>query len=218
MSDDPARLRVNEIFCSIQGESTFAGRPCVFVRTSGCPLRCRWCDTRYAFDEGTPMELEQVLQQVQARGVPLVALTGGEPLIQPAALPLMGALCDAGAEVLLETSGALDIGVVDPRVHVVLDVKCPGSGMQEHNRWDNLALIRRKDEVKFVVAHRGDYDFARDVIAAHRLAGRCELLLAPAFGLLEPRQLARWMLADRLLARLQLQLHKQIWPPDARGV
>jgi 7-carboxy-7-deazaguanine synthase len=212
------RLRVNEIFHSIQGESTFAGRPCVFVRLTGCQMRCVWCDTAYAFHEGEQRTLEEILGRVAAFGCPLVEVTGGEPLLQPAVHPLMTALCDAGYEVLLETGGGLDIAGVDRRVRRIVDVKCPGSGEAQHNRWENLDDLRATDEVKFVVAHRRDYEWAKEVIAERRLSGRCPIHLSPVWDALPPADLAAWILADRLPVRLTLQQHKILWGAEARGV
>lgn len=211
------RLRINEIFYSIQGESTLAGRPCVFVRLTGCQMRCRWCDTEYAFYEGGWRSLEDVLATVAGYGCPLVEVTGGEPLLQPGCRPLLTALADAGYEVMLETGGGLDIEGVDPRVRRIVDVKCPGSGEAENNRWENLALLTDRDEVKFVVADRRDYEFTRDVITRHQLAERCPLLVSPVHGELAAAELAAWILEDHLPVRLQLQLHKALWG-DQRGV
>lgn len=212
------RLRIHEIFHSIQGESSFAGQPCVFVRLTGCQMRCVWCDTEYAFHGGAWMSLADILDRVAAFGCPLAEVTGGEPLLQPAVHPLMTALCDRGFQVLLETGGGLDISTVDARVRRIVDVKCPGSGEAPNNRWENLALLRETDEVKFVIANRADYDWALARIAEHGLAGRCPIHLSPVWGALEPAELATWMLADRVPARLGLQLHKVLWGPDARGV
>jgi 7-carboxy-7-deazaguanine synthase len=211
-------LRVTEIFHSIQGESSYAGQPCVFVRLTGCPLRCTWCDTDYAFYGGRECSIDEVLAKVQSYGCRLVEVTGGEPLAQPESLPLMTRLCDAGYTVLLETSGAVDIAPVDPRVHVILDVKCPGSGMADRMHWPNLSQLAAKDEAKFVLADRADYDWAREVLAEHDVAGRCTVLFSPVFGSLDVRQLAEWILADKLPVRFQIQLHKHIWAPDMRGV
>lgn len=214
-----SRLKVHEIYLSIQGESSFAGLPCVFVRTTGCPLRCRWCDTTHAFTEGEETTVEAVLETVAAYGdVPLVEITGGEPLIQKSVLPLMTALCDAGRTVLLETSGAFEIGEVDPRVHVIMDLKCPDSGEVAKNLWSNVEHLRRKDEVKLVLASRRDYEFARDAIREHDLARRCTVLLSTVFGQLDGARVVEWMLADRLPVRFQLQLHKILWDADRRGV
>lgn len=211
------RLRINEIFYSIQGESTLAGRPCVFVRLTGCQMRCLWCDTEYAFYEGGWRSLEEVLATVAGYGCPLVEVTGGEPLLQPGCRPLLAALADAGYEVMLETGGGLDIAGIDPRVRRIVDIKCPGSGEAENNRWENLALLTDRDEVKFVVADRRDYEFTRDVITRHQLAERCPLLVSPVHGELAAAELAAWILEDHLPVRLQLQLHKALWG-DRRGV
>jgi 7-carboxy-7-deazaguanine synthase len=211
-------LVVNEIFHSIQGESRHAGRPCVFVRLTGCNLRCVWCDTAYAFEEGETKTVGAVAEAVASFGTRYVLLTGGEPLAQAGVHDLAAELLDRGHEVAIETGGSLDIGPLDRRVMVVLDVKCPGSGMSARNRWENLALLKRSDEVKFVVNDRADYDWAREVIARERLEERCGLLLSPVHGVLSPRALSEWMLADATPARLQLQLHKYIWPADMRGV
>ncbi len=211
-------MRVTEIFHSIQGESSYAGQPCVFVRLTGCPLRCAWCDTAYAFHGGTEMTQDQVLAAVRAYGCPLVEVTGGEPLHQPEAVPLIAALCDEGYEVLVETSGAITIEPVDRRAHVILDLKCPGSGMTDRTDWGNVDRLGAKDEVKFVIKDRADYDWAVSVLRQHRLDARCTVLFGPVFGELDPRQLAEWILADRLPVRFQLQLHKYVWAPDMRGV
>jgi 7-carboxy-7-deazaguanine synthase len=211
-------MRITEIFHSIQGESSYAGQPCVFVRLTGCPLRCTWCDTDYAFYGGHECSIVEVLAKVQTYGCCLVEVTGGEPLVQPESLPLMTRLCDAGYTVLLETSGAVDIAPVDPRAHVILDVKCPGSGMTGRMHWPNLSQLAAKDEAKFVMADRADYDWAREILTQYDLASRCPVLFSPVFGSLDVRQLAEWTLADRLPVRFQLQMHKYIWAPDMRGV
>lgn len=215
------RLKIHEIFHSIQGESTHAGRPCVFVRLTGCQMRCVWCDTEYAFYAGDWMEVEAIVARVRELGGPLVEVTGGEPLLQPSVQPLMTALCDAGFEVLLETGGGLDIGGVDPRVGRIVDVKCPASGEATSNRWQNLALLRPGDELKFVLADEPDYLWAKGVLAEHRLAERgLPIHFAPVVGArgLDPAALAGWILRDRLPVRLNLQLHKIVWGSDARGV
>ena len=212
------RVKVNEIFYSLQGESTFAGRPCVLVRLTGCQMRCVWCDSEYAFHEGAWRSLDEVLAEVEGYGCPLVELTGGEPLLQPGARPLLRRLCDAGYEVLLETGGGLSIADVDPRVRRIVDVKCPGSGEAEHNRWANLDLLTERDELKFVIAGRADYEWARAVIRARALGGRRAIHLSPVWGAVEPADLAAWILADRLPARLQLQVHKLLWGAKTRGV
>lgn len=254
-------LVVNEIFLSLQGESTFAGLPCIFVRLTACNLRCSYCDTAYAFTEGHQMAVAEVLAEVQRlaapfgprlgeRGapnaecgmphgacrLPLIELTGGEPLLQPAARPLMTSLCDAGYTVLLETSGALDIAAVDRRVRRIMDLKCPSSGEVARNRWENLSALRGTDEIKFVLGTREDYEWAKRQIAEHRLAAVCPVLFSWATPLaagqqdktlkavppgqtpITRRQLAEMILADALPVRFQVQTHKVIWPPDQRGV
>lgn len=210
-------LRVTEIFHSIQGESTHAGRPCAFVRLTGCNLRCRWCDSEYTFTGGEKMSLDDVVAKVKSYGCDLVEITGGEPLAQQEAFDLIRCLCDEGFEVLIETSGSIDITPVDRRAKIILDIKCPGSGEVEKNRWSNLDDLRPHDEIKFVIAGREDYDWARNVIDEKRLAGRT-ILFSPVWGELDLRSLAEWMLADRVPARLQTQLHKHIWGADVRGV
>jgi 7-carboxy-7-deazaguanine synthase len=212
-------LTVHEIFHSIQGESTHAGRPCVFVRLTACDLRCSWCDTPYAFTGGEKMSVEDVVARVGALGCPLVEITGGEPLLQPDVYPLMDRLLEAGHDVMLETGGHLSIAQVPAGVTRIIDVKCPASGEAHRNHWPNLDALLPTDEVKFVIQDRADYDFARDVIEKHALAGRCAaILFSPVHGVLDPKDLAAWILADRLPARLQLQAHKYIWGADARGV
>ena len=212
------RLRVNEIFYSLQGESTRAGLPCVLVRLTGCQMRCSWCDTEYAFYEGAWRSVDEVVAEVAAFGCPLVEVTGGEPLLQPDTPALLARLCDAGHEVLLETGGGLDISAVDPRVRRIVDVKCPGSGEADHNHWPNLDLLRPTDELKFVLAGEEDYRWARRLVAERGLAARCPVHFAPVHGRLEARRLAEWVLADRLPVRVSLQLHKLLWGPEARGV
>jgi len=211
-------MRISEIFHSIQGESSYVGQPCVFVRLTGCPLRCTWCDTDYAFYGGHECSIDEALAKVHSYGCCLVEVTGGEPLTQAESFPFMIRLCDASYTVLLETSGTVDIAPVDPRVHVILDVKCPGSGMTDRMHWPNLSKLKAKDEVKFVLADRADYDWAREILARYDLATRCSVLFSPVFGSLDVRQLAEWILADRLPVRFQLQIHKYIWAPDMRGV
>jgi 7-carboxy-7-deazaguanine synthase len=211
-------LRVTEIFHSVQGESSYAGLPCVFIRLTGCPLRCIWCDTAYAFYEGRDMVMNEIVAQVRAFDCPLVEVTGGEPLSQPGSFELLTRLCNEGWEVLLETSGAIDTSGVDSRVHVILDVKCPGSGMMDRMHWPNLARLSLHDEVKFVIKDRGDYEWARDLIRREDIPARSTVLFSPVFGEANPRQLAEWVLADRLQVRFQLQMHKYIWAPDMRGV
>lgn len=187
------------------------GLPTVFVRLTGCPLRCRWCDTAYSFQGGETLELSSLLARVAAFATPTVCVTGGEPLAQKNCLPLLTALCDAGYSVSLETSGALDISEVDPRVARIVDIKAPGSGESQRNLWENLAHLTPHDEIKFVLADRADYDWARDTIAEHALQQRCAVLLSPVQGELAPEQLANWILADRLPVRMQVQLHKLLW-------
>jgi 7-carboxy-7-deazaguanine synthase len=212
-------LTINEIFHSIQGESTFAGRACVFVRLTACDLRCSWCDTAYAFHEGTKRSVEDVVAEVERFNCPLVEITGGEPLLQEDVYPLMQRFLDLGRTVMLETGGHRPIGRVPAPVIKIVDVKCPGSGESEKNYWDNLDRLAPHDEVKFVIKDRADYDYARDVVAKYDLAARCAaVLFAPVTGDLHPKILSEWMLADNVPARLQVQLHKIIWPPNTRGV
>ena len=217
--DQNLRLKINEIYLSVQGESTWAGLPCVFVRLTGCDLRCTYCDTEYAFYEGIRKTLGDILTEVLAFDCRLVEITGGEPLLQKNVLPLMMALCDAGRTVLIETSGAHDISKIDPRVHRIMDLKTPSSGEVRKNLYSNLACLSQRDEVKFVIGSREDYEWTRGQINDHRLSERVKaVLLSPVFGSLEPREIVDWMLADRLPARFQLQLHKFIWEPRTRGV
>jgi 7-carboxy-7-deazaguanine synthase len=207
-----AELRITEIFLSLQGETTFTGLPTVFVRLTGCPLRCGYCDTVYAFKGGTPMPVAEVVEQVQGYGVSHVTVTGGEPLAQPDVHPLLGALCDRGFTVSLETSGALDVAGVDPRVVKILDLKTPGSGESARNRWANLEHCGKRDQVKFVICDRTDYQWARVKCDEHGLAERFgEVLFSPCAGSLPARELADWIVADRLPVRLQIQLHKYLW-------
>jgi len=210
------RLRLTEIFASVQGESTRVGLPTVFVRLTGCPLRCVWCDTAYAFSGGQFYPIDDIVRQVAAFGLRHVCVTGGEPLAQQGCPTLLTALCDAGFEVSLETSGALDISAVDPRVARIMDLKAPGSGEAAKNRWANIDQLRRGDEIKIVLADEADYAWACEQIATHRLTERCEVLFSPVAGQLDPAQLAEWIVRDRLPVRFQLQLHKVLWA-DARG-
>jgi 7-carboxy-7-deazaguanine synthase len=214
----PGQLLIHELYRSVQGESTLAGLPCVFVRLAVCDARCVWCDTPHAFTQGRWRPVEEVLAVALAFDCPLVEVTGGEPLLQPDVLPLMTGLADAGRTVLLETSGAHDIGPVDRRVHVIIDLKCPDSGECDNNHWPNLDRLKPTDQIKFVLASRRDFDWAVEVIREHRLDRRFTLLLSPAFGLLAPVDLASWLLASGLHVRMQLQMHKHIWDPKARGV
>lgn len=212
-------LVVHEIYRSIQGESTFAGFPCAFVRTTGCNLRCTWCDTTQAFHGGTRMRRPDVLARALSFCTPLVEVTGGEPLLQPGVFPLLAELCDAGRTVLVETSGEADLSRVDGRVHKVMDLKCPGSGESHRNRWSNLDYIGPHDEIKFVLADRADYEWMRETIRSRRLADRTPKLLASTvFGALAPRELIAWVLEDALVVRVQLQMHKYVWGPGATGV
>ncbi|MAE65921.1 MAG: 7-carboxy-7-deazaguanine synthase [Phycisphaeraceae bacterium] len=223
-------LRVNEIFHSVQGEGTRAGDPCVFVRLTGCHLRCRYCDTEYAFHEGGSKTIDRVVADVTAFGCPLVEITGGEPLLQPNVHPLMTRLCDEGFEVLIETSGACDIGPCDERVARIVDLKTPGSGESHHNEWSNVGHLRPRDEVKFVICDRADYEWSRRQVREYGLCDRvAAVLFGPAERVAPGREiagveglaierLAGWILEDRLAVRLQTQLHKQIWGPTARGV
>ena len=211
-------LVINEIFYSVQGESSYAGLPCVFVRLTACNLRCTWCDTTYSFHEGTPMKLSDVIVKVLEFNCPLVEITGGEPLLQPNVFPLMTRLCDLGKKVLLETSGCVDVSWVDPRVVKIMDLKCPSSGEAGKNLYENLRHLDKKDEVKFVIADRADYDWAKQQLYEHQLAGICTVLFSPVWEKLPLRALAEWLLADKLPVRLQTQWHKYIWGADARGV
>jgi 7-carboxy-7-deazaguanine synthase len=214
----PGQLLIHEIYQSIQGESTFAGLPCVFVRLTVCNSRCVWCDSPHAFKQGSWMPLDAVVERALSYHCPLVEVTGGEPLLQPEVLPLMARLADAGRTVLLETSGALDVAAVDRRVHVIMDLKCPDSGECDGNRFDNLAALKPTDEVKFVIASRRDFDWAVATVREHQLDRRFTVLLSAVFGAVELADLAAWLLASGLQVRLQLQMHKYIWDPQARGV
>lgn len=211
-------MKVVEIFHSIQGESSYAGRPCVFVRLVGCNLRCRWCDTKYAYDKGEPYTVVEVMDRIRGYGCPLVEVTGGEPLLQEDVYPLMDRLLEAGYDVLLETNGSLDGSRVPKGVIRIIDIKCPASGMSDRMYWDNLSHLRSTDEIKFVVCDRRDYEWAREVIQRYDLANQGTVLLSVVSTELLPREVVQWMLEDRLKARFQLQLHKYIWEPDRRGV
>ncbi len=213
------RLTVTEIYASIQGESSYAGFPCTFIRLAGCPLRCRWCDTAYSFGGGRSMDHAEILQEVEKAGIKLVELTGGEPLAQAGTPALIATLVGLGYKVLIETSGAEPIETLHPETHVIMDLKCPDSGMAERNRWENLAHLKPTDEIKFVLASRGDFDWAVEMVKMHRLEGRVRLLFSCAWGQVAPKDLAAWMVAMPLVdARLQLQQHKYIWSPRAKGV
>lgn len=205
------KLRIHEIFHSLQGESTRVGLPTVFVRLTGCPMRCVYCDTAYAFNGGSNMEIDAIMQQVASYGARYVTVTGGEPLAQKACLVLLTALCDAGYSVSLETGGAIDISPVDPRVSVILDVKTPASGEMQNNVWTNLDHLKAADEVKFVLCNREDYDWAKQFITERQLADKCTILFSPVYQQVNPTELAEWVLADRLPVRMQIQLHKVLW-------
>ncbi len=212
-------LTVNEIFYSIQGESTYAGRPCVFVRLTACDLRCSWCDTPYAFVEGRKVSVDDLVKEVQRHDCPLVEITGGEPLLQEDVYPLMDCLLADGKTVLIETGGHLSVERIPAAVVKVMDIKCPGSGEADRADWKNLDRLRGQDQVKFVIRDRVDYEYARDVLRRHDLARRCAAtLFSPVHGVLDPKQLAMWVLDDGLPVRVQLQLHKYIWGSEARGV
>lgn len=213
-------LRVTEIFHSIQGESTHTGRPCTFVRLTGCPMRCVWCDSEYTFTGGDHISIGDLMTQVSALGCNLVEVTGGEPLAQKEAFALITRLCEEGYEVLVETGGYVSTAAVDPRAKLILDVKCPASGEATRNHWPNLDRLRSdKDEVKFVVANRSDWDFAREVTERYQLEKRAHaVLISPAWGEVELKDLANWISKSGLRVRMQLQMHKYIWGPEARGV
>lgn len=217
-------LRITEVFHSIQGESSWAGLPCTFIRLTGCPLRCTWCDTTYSFHGGERRTLASLVEEAKAIGTPLVEVTGGEPLAHPNAFVLIEELLDEGFTVLVETAGAMDISPRDARAHLIMDLKCPGSGEVEKNRWENLEHLTSRDEIKFVVADRADYEWARDVIRERGLDARLEdgtlnaLLISPVHDRVDLEALAGWILEDRLPVRFQVQLHKYIWDPDRKGV
>ena len=212
-------LTINEIFYSIQGESTYAGRPCVFVRLTGCDLRCTWCDTTYSFNEGRKMSVDEVMEEIGQYGSPLVEVTGGEPLLQQDVYPLMDRLLESGRTVLLETGGQVDVSLVPGAVVKVMDVKCPGSGESGRNEWANIDRLGSRDQVKFVIKDRVDYEYARDALARHALDRRCAaVLFSPVHGVMPPKALSEWILEDKLPVRLQLQIHKHIWGAEVRGV
>jgi 7-carboxy-7-deazaguanine synthase len=219
MTEHTKTLTINEIYHSIQGESTWAGEPCVFVRLTFCDLRCNYCDTEYAFYEGRKQTLQEILDAVAGFQCPLVEITGGEPLLQKNVLSLMTMLADAGQTVLLETSGAHDISKVDPRVHRIMDLKTPGSGECVRNLFSNIEHLTKRDEVKFVIGSREDYDWSRAQVGRYALTQRCgAVLFSPIFGRIDPREIVEWILADKLPVRFQLQMHKFIWTPTKRGV
>ena len=211
-------LKVNEIYFSVQGESSKAGLPCVFVRLTYCNLRCSYCDTEYAFYEGHDMSLEEIMREIEKYNCKLVEITGGEPLVQNEALSLMKLLCNSGYEVMLETGGSLPIKDIDERVMIILDLKCPSSKMVKKNLFDNLNYIKRSDEIKFVIGNREDYDWAKEQITQYDLLSKTNILFSVVFGLLEPVKLVEWILHDNLQVRFQLQMHKFIWEPNAKGV
>lgn len=211
-------LIITEIYASIQGESSYAGIPCTFVRLTGCPLRCRWCDTTYGFSGGSEMSLAEILAKVRELGLPLVELTGGEPLAQNNCAPLAKQLIEEGYKVLIETGGSEDVSPLDQAVHIIMDIKCPGSQMHEKNRWENLRHLKSTDEIKLVIADRKDFEWAVSKIKEHDLVSRFKVLLSPAFGLLQPKDLAEWIVQEKLNVRLNLQQHKYIWHPRAKGV
>ncbi len=211
-------LKINEIYASIQGESSHTGLPCIFIRLTGCNLRCSWCDTAYAFYEGNDLTIEETLQKVETLGLPLVEITGGEPLLQENVYPLMEALLKKGYRVMLETGGALPIDKVPERVIKILDIKCPGSGEEKKNHLENLKFLSPHDEVKFVLLDRADYEWSRDLLRKYDLAPSTQVLFSPVYDKLNLKDLSQWILEDRLAVRLQTQLHKVIWSKDAIGV
>jgi 7-carboxy-7-deazaguanine synthase len=211
-------LIITEIYASVQGESSYAGIPCTFVRLTGCPLRCRWCDTAYGFYGGTQMDINAIVERVAELGLPLVELTGGEPLAQKDCATLAQRLIEKGHRVLIETGGSEDVSVLPGKTHIIMDIKCPGSQMHERNLWANLDHLKPTDEIKMVLAGRDDFEWATNLIKERQLASRFNVLLSPAFGLLQPKDLAEWMVAEKLNARLNLQQHKYIWHPRAKGV
>jgi 7-carboxy-7-deazaguanine synthase len=211
-------LLIHEIYRSLQGESTYAGLPCVFVRLAVCDARCVWCDTPHAFNQGERLSVESVVDKALSFDCPLIEVTGGEPLLQGEVFPLMTRLADAGKTVLLETSGAHDIGPVDHRVHIVMDLKCPDSGEWEHNHWPNLAKLKPTDEIKFVIASKRDFDWAVATVQQHELDRRHTVLISAVHGQISSSDVARWILESGLSVRMQLQMHKFIWGPDTRGV
>lgn len=212
-------LQVCELFASIQGESSYAGQTCGFIRLAGCNLRCAWCDTTYAFEDGNTMSVKEILETVASWRLPLVEITGGEPLLQSGCTPLVNALLETGCTTLIETNGSLPIDILPSGVIRIMDIKCPGSGMSDRMHWPNMEALKEQDEVKFVLADRKDYEWALDVLQRYELEKRCKAIhLSPVSSSLDAAQLATWMLEDRPPARLQLQLHKIIWPTDMRGV
>ncbi|MEJ2052598.1 MAG: radical SAM protein [Calditrichaceae bacterium] len=211
-------LRINEIFFSIQGESSYAGRPCIFIRLTYCNLRCSFCDTEYAFFEGDFLSFDEIINQIKIYNCDLIEITGGEPLVQKNVLPFMSMLCNAGYEVLIETGGHMDISQIDKRVKRVMDIKCPGSGESDKNLWQNIRYLTENDQVKFVISDRTDFDWAKGIIQKYNLSKKCTVLMSPDFQKLKNIKLAEWILKESPDARFQLQMHKYIWPPDQRGV
>lgn len=211
-------VTITEIYSSIQGEAAYAGYPCTFVRLTGCPLRCRWCDTAYGFEGGSSYSITEVLEKVGELGIQRVELTGGEPFAQEAGFKLAHALVDAGYDVMVETGGSVALEGLPDRLHIIMDLKCPGSGMSQHNNLENLSHLKASDEIKFVIADRSDFDWAMQVSSEHRLVERFNILFSPAFGLLAPDKLAKWIVETKLPIRLNLQQHKYIWHPRAKGV
>jgi 7-carboxy-7-deazaguanine synthase len=211
-------MKVCEIFAGIQGESTYAGLPCIFVRMTGCNLRCTYCDTTYAYDEGSEMTVEEIIDAVRGYGFDLVEITGGEPLLQKDAGPLISHLLDSDFKVLVETNGSVDVGEVDRRAIIIMDVKTPGSGMSDGLRMENLALLKKSDELKFVITDKADYDWARAMVRKFSLSEKCTILFSPVYGKLSPSGLSQWIIADKLPVRMNLQLHKYMYGPDQRGV
>ena len=214
----PDTLIINEIFFSIQGESSRIGLPCVFVRLTSCDLRCAWCDTAYAFHEGTEMRIDDIINKVKEYTCKLVEITGGEPLFQDNVHLLMKRLCDENYDIMIETGGHRDVSGIDPRVKRIMDIKCPGSMMEKRNRWENIEALTSRDEVKFVIADEIDYEWAKEIMRKYHLTARCTVLLSPVFGTIENRTLAEWILRDHLHVQFQLQIHKYIWDPATRGV
>lgn len=217
-SKEDLTLKINEIYYSLQGESTHSGRPCVFIRLTHCNLRCSYCDTEYAFYDGTEMLLSDIVEMVKSYDCPLVEVTGGEPLIQKNVLPLMRELCDIGFEVLLETAGHMDISATDPRVKRIMDIKCPSSGESEKILWENIDYLKNEDEVKFVVGRQEDLEFAKEIIEKYKIYNRCPVIISPVFNKLYNLEIAEWILQNHLPVRMQIQLHKVIWETTARGV
>ena len=211
-------MKINEIFKSIQGESSSAGIPTIFIRLTGCNLRCKWCDTKYAYDEGVDLTVDEVIDRVNALGLSLVQITGGEPLLQDDVYRLMDSLLDNGYNVSLETNGSIDLSKVDKRVIKIVDIKCPGSGESDRMDFRNFNYLTKSDEIKFVIKDRDDYNWAKEIIERFNLSEKCNILFSPVFGEIEPRELAEWILEDNLNVRFQIQLHKLIWHPEMRGV